>query len=353
MLHEKLKKLKDHYENLEKLLASSLDSKEYASLSKEYRDLEDLMPLIYNILKKKQEFEEIDHLLKENKDIEMKDFLQQEWYALKEELPKLEEDMKIRLLPKDVDDERDVILEIRAGTGGDEAGLFAADLMRMYQRYSDIHRWSFEILDMQESGLGAIKDASCSIKGRGVFARLKFESGVHRVQRVPVTEAGGRIHTSTATVAVLPEVEDVEIHIDEKDLQIDVYRASGAGGQHVNKTDSAVRITHIPTGLVVAQQEDRSQHKNKAKALKILKAKLYQQERDKRLLAQATERKSQVGTGERSERIRTYNYPQGRVSDHRINLTLYKLQQVLEGASLDEIIDQLIAHDQIEKLQQA
>ena len=241
-------------------------------------------------------------------------------------------------------------MEIRAGTGGDEAGLFAADLFRMYQRYCDLKSWKFEILSVNESLSGSYKEAMALVSGDNVFSKLKFESGVHRVQRVPDTEASGRIHTSAATVAVLPEVEDVEVNIDEKDLRIDVFRASGPGGQSVNTTDSAVRITHIPTNIVVQQQDEKSQHKNKAKALKILRARIYDYEQTKLKKSQSAERKNQVGTGDRSERIRTYNFPQGRVTDHRINLTLHKLEQVLSGESLDEIIDKLLAKDKTIKL---
>ena len=252
--------------------------------------------------------------------------------------------------PKDIDDDKGAILEIRAGTGGDEAGLFAADLFKMYEMYASLHKWNFEILDFHEGDIGAIKEASVSISGKGVFARLKYESGVHRVQRVPETEASGRIHTSAATVAVLPEVEEFDIKIDEKDLQIDTYRSSGAGGQHVNKTDSAVRITHIPTGTIVAVQDERSQHKNREKAMKILRSKIYEHERQERESKRSQDRKNQVGSGDRSERIRTYNFPQGRVSDHRINLTLYKIDKIMDGSALDEIIDQLIKFNQAEML---
>jgi peptide chain release factor 1 len=250
------------------------------------------------------------------------------------------------LLPKDADDRRNAILEVRAGTGGEEAALFAAALYRMYQKYAGLRGWRFEALDLSETALGGLKEASASISGRDVFARLKFESGVHRVQRVPETEASGRIHTSAATVAVLPEAEEVDIRIDEKDLRIDVFRASGPGGQSVNTTDSAVRITHLPTGLVVIQQDEKSQHKNKARALKVLRSRLYDMERQARDDARAAERKSQVGSGDRSERIRTYNFPQGRVTDHRVNLTLYKIDKILNGEGLDEIIDAILAADQ-------
>lgn len=350
MLDDQLKKLQERYATINDILNTTQDHKEIAKLSREYKELGEFIPMIDDFLNSKSQLSELDHLMMHEEDQDMKNLMQEEYAELKKKISTLEYDIKIMLLPKDIDDERDAILEIRAGTGGDEAGLFAADLFRMYQRYSANQGWAFEILDFQDSGLGSIKEAVASIKGKDVFSKLKFESGVHRVQRVPVTEAGGRIHTSTATVAVLPEVEDVDIHIEDKDLRIDVYRASGAGGQHVNKTESAIRITHIPTGIVVTQQDDRSQHKNKAKALKILQAKLYQMEKDKVTSEQAEQRKFQVGTAERSERIRTYNFPQGRVSDHRINLTLYKISQILEGESLDELIDPLIANDQLKKL---
>jgi peptide chain release factor 1 len=254
------------------------------------------------------------------------------------------------LLPKDAADEKNAILEVRAGTGGEEAALFGAALFRMYQRYASLHGWRFDVMEISETGLGGYKEAIAEISGAGVFARLKFESGVHRVQRVPETEASGRIHTSAATVAVLPEAEEVDIKIDDKDLRIDVFRSSGPGGQSVNTTDSAVRITHLPTGLVVQQQDEKSQHKNKAKALKILRARLYEMERAKAEAERAASRKTQVGSGDRSERIRTYNFPQGRVTDHRINLTLYKIDKIVSGEELDEIIDALIADDRASRL---
>jgi peptide chain release factor 1 len=266
------------------------------------------------------------------------------------ELPEIEQAMKVLLLPRDEADGRNAIVEVRAGTGGDEAALFAAELFRMYQRYAEVHGWKFEVMHAAETGLGGIKEAICSIGGADVFARLKFESGVHRVQRVPETETGGRIHTSAATVAVLPEAEEIDIEIDEKDLRIDVFRASGPGGQSVNTTDSAVRITHLPTGIVVSQQDEKSQHKNKAKGMRVLRARLYDREREMRDRERAAERKGQVGSGDRSERIRTYNYPQNRVTDHRINLTLHKLEGVLSGTALDEIVDALIAEDQAQRL---
>jgi peptide chain release factor 1 len=254
------------------------------------------------------------------------------------------------LLPKDAADDSSAIVEIRAGTGGDEAALFAGDLLKMYTRYAQLQGWKTDLMSLSESDLGGVKEAVLEVAGQGAFAKLKFESGGHRVQRVPETEAGGRIHTSAATVAVLPEAEDVDVNIDEKDLRIDVYRASGAGGQHVNKTESAVRITHIPTGIVVAMQEEKSQHKNKAKAMKILKAKMFEAERERVDSARAAERKGLVGSGDRSERIRTYNFPQGRVTDHRINLTLYKLDRIITGDELSDVIDALVAEDQATRL---
>jgi peptide chain release factor 1 len=260
--------------------------------------------------------------------------------------------LQLLLLPKDKDDSRNAILEVRAGTGGDEAALFGANLFSMYQRFAAKNGWRFEAMEVSETGIGGYKEATATISGTNVFARLKFESGVHRVQRVPETEAGGRIHTSAATVAVLPEAEDVDIEIDENDLRIDVFRSSGPGGQSVNTTDSAVRITHIPTGIVVSQQDEKSQHKNRAKAMKILRARLYDAERARVESERAAARKGQVGSGDRSERIRTYNFPQGRVTDHRINLTLYKLDRVMTGEALDEVIDALIAEDQAQRLAQ-
>jgi len=285
-----------------------------------------------------------------DKDAEMAAMAREELEALKTRLPELERQLKILLIPRDAADAGSAILEVRAGTGGDEAALFAGDLMAMYRRYAQLQGWRVEVMSISESDLGGVKEGVLSVEGQGVFAKLKFESGVHRVQRVPQTEAQGRIHTSAATVAVLPEAEDVEIDIKDSDLRIDVYRASGAGGQHVNKTESAVRITHIPTGVVAASQEEKSQHKNKARAMKMLKARLYDAERTRVDSARAADRKDQVGSGDRSERIRTYNFPQGRVTDHRINLTLYKLDRVVAGDDLGEVIDALVAHDQAAKL---
>jgi peptide chain release factor 1 len=283
-------------------------------------------------------------------DSDMRQLAEEEFYALKDRLPALERGVQLSLLPKDEADEKNAILEVRAGTGGEEAALFAAQLFRMYERYSALRGWRFETLEFNDTGLGGVKEVVASITGRGVFARLKFESGVHRVQRVPVTEAGGRIHTSAATVAVLPEAEEVDIVIDDKDLRIDVFRSQGSGGQSVNTTDSAVRVVHLPTNITVQCQDEKSQHKNKAKALKILRARLYEREREMKDSERAANRKNQVGSGDRSERIRTYNFPQGRVTDHRINLTLYKIDKVMEGEALDEVVEALIAADQAERL---
>ena len=283
-------------------------------------------------------------------DADMAEMAREELAHLKDEVPRLEQELQIMLLPKDKADSAPVILEVRAGTGGDEAALFAGDLFRMYQRYAEVHGWKMEIISMSEGDVGGYKEIIAGVRGEGVFARMKFESGVHRVQRVPETETSGRIHTSAATVAVLPEAEEVDVQIEEKDLRIDVFRASGPGGQSVNTTDSAVRITHIPTGIVVSQQDEKSQHKNRAKALKILRARIFDAERAKVEAERAAARKGQVGSGDRSERIRTYNFPQGRVTDHRINLTLYKLDQVIAGDALDEVIDALITEDQAAQL---
>ena len=355
-LATKLDKILRRHEELRDTLSGShlSDPFEFVKLSKEYSDLVPVAEGITNLKNLENEINDLKALLNDKTtDKEMRELAEMELPELEARLPELEHAIKVLLIPKDADDERNAILEIRAGTGGEEAGLFASNLLRMYQRYAINNGWKFELLNSSESGLGALREASASISGKGVFSRLKFESGVHRVQRVPETEASGRIHTSAATVAVLPEAEDVDIHIDEKDLQIDVYRASGAGGQHVNTTDSAVRITHIPTGVVVTQQDERSQHKNKAKAMKILRARLYEAERQRKDAERAANRKSQVGSGDRSERIRTYNFPQGRVTDHRVNVTLYKIQLIMEGECLDEIIDVLIAEDQAAKLSAA
>jgi peptide chain release factor 1 len=339
-----------HAELRDALAGNALVGSDFARSSKEYSDLESIVADIEAWQKARREAASLAAMVQSGDDPELRALAAEELESLRERLPELERQLKLCLLPKDTDDERNAILEVRAGTGGEEAALFAAELFRMYQRYAALRGWRFELLDLSESDLGGFKEASASISGRSVFARLKFESGVHRVQRVPETEAGGRIHTSAATVAVLPEAEEVDVKIDEKDLRIDVFRASGPGGQSVNTTDSAVRVTHLPTGLVVIQQDEKSQHKNKARALKVLRSRLYELERAARDNARAAERKSQVGSGDRSERIRTYNFPQGRVTDHRINLTLYKIEKVLNGEALDEIVDALLTEDQAMRL---
>ncbi len=335
-----------HAELRETLATRGLGGTEFAKLSKEYSDLSPIVGGIDELHRARNELSSLADMAASTEDAELRQLAEDELRSLRERLPALEQQIRLALLPKDADDQRNAILEVRAGTGGEEAALFAAELFRMYQRYAAQRGWRFEILDLSETGLGGFKEATALISGPDVFARLKFESGVHRVQRVPETEAGGRIHTSAATVAVLPEAEEVDVQIDERDLRIDVFRASGPGGQSVNTTDSAVRITHLPTGLVVIQQDEKSQHKNKARALKVLRSRLYDLERQARDSARAAERKSQVGTGDRSERIRTYNFPQGRVTDHRINLTLYKIDKVISGEALDEIIDAILAEDQ-------
>ena len=338
---------------IEKLLvnSSNLKQAELVELSKE---LSDIKP-VTELAKKKdvmlQELLDLSGILNDNEaDDEIKKVAISEFEFLKEEISTLEIDIQFALLPKDKDDTRNVIIEVRAGTGGDEAGLFASDLFSMYEKLSIKHKWKFEVMDVSETNVGGYKEAQANILGNGVFGRLKFESGVHRVQRVPTTETSGRIHTSAATVAVLPEAEDLEISIEEKDLRIDVFRSSGPGGQSVNTTDSAVRITHLPSGIVVSQQDEKSQHKNRAKAMKILQSRLYEAERQKQQDERSSSRKDQVGSGDRSERIRTYNFPQGRVTDHRINLTLHKLDKVLQGEALDELIDALVVEDRSLKL---
>jgi peptide chain release factor 1 len=346
-LHDLIRR---HAELRAALTGSGLGGAEFAKLSKEYSELNPIVEEVDALGRARAEVASLTEMAQSDEDAELKALAEEELRSLRERLPALETRVKLSLLPKDADDERNAILEVRAGTGGEEAALFAAELFRMYQRYAVMHGWRFEVLDVSETGLGGFKEASASIIGRDVFARLKFESGVHRVQRVPETEAGGRIHTSAATVAVLPEAEEVDVKIDEKELRIDVFRASGPGGQSVNTTDSAVRITHLPTGLVVIQQDEKSQHKNKARAMKVLRSRLYEMERQARDRARAAERKSQVGSGDRSERIRTYNFPQGRVTDHRVNLTLYKIDKVMAGEALDEIIDAILTADQAARL---
>jgi len=327
---------------------------DYVALAREYAELETVAGGIEALRAARAELRELEEMLADpGLDAEMRALAEEEHRALEHRLPDLERQVMLALLPRDEADDRSAILEIRAGTGGEEAALFAGDLYRMYQRYAELRGWRFEPMSVTETGLGGIKEVVALVRGQGVFARLKFEAGVHRVQRVPVTEGSGRIHTSAATVAVLPEAEEVDLRIDDNDLRIDVYRSSGPGGQSVNTTDSAVRVTHLPTGIVVTQQDEKSQHKNRAKALKILRARLYERERAAREAERAASRRGQVGTGDRSERIRTYNFPQGRCTDHRIGLTLHKLDKVLAGEALDELVDALIADDQAARLAEA
>jgi peptide chain release factor 1 len=349
---DRLEGVISRHAELSALMATGdLDANQYADYAKEYAELSPVVERAQEMKAARVDLAGLEELIADaDTDAEMKELVEVERNEIRDRLPEIEEALRLLLLPKDAADEKSAILEIRAGTGGDEAALFAGDLMRMYQRYAELHGWRTEFLDMSETELGGVKDAALSIAGRGVFARLKFESGVHRVQRVPTTESGGRIHTSAATVAVLPEAEEVDIQIDTGDLRVDTYRASGAGGQHVNKTDSAIRITHMPTGIVVQCQDEKSQHKNRAKAMKVLRARLYDHERQTLDAERAADRKTQVGSGDRSERIRTYNFPQGRVTDHRINLTLHKLDRILGGDELDEVIDVLIAEDQAARL---
>ena len=344
-LPSRLDRLLSRAEELRHML-STAPGADIGALSKELAELEPLVEKVAEYRTAERARDEAEAMLA---DPEMRELAEAEWLTQKERVPALEHEIRIMLLPRDAADERSAILEIRPAAGGDEAGLFAAELFRAYQRYAEGRGWRFEVLDYDENELGGIKGATAEIAGRGVFARLKYESGVHRVQRVPTTETQGRIHTSTVTVAVLPEAEEVDVQIEDKDLRIDTYRASGAGGQHVNKTDSAVRITHIPSGIVVAMQEEKSQHKNRAKAMKVLRARLYEQQRSAADQARAADRKSQVGTGDRSERIRTYNFPQGRVTDHRIGLTLHKIDRVMLG-DFDDIFGALIAEDQAARL---
>jgi peptide chain release factor 1 len=344
---QKLDTLLSRHTMLEHELASPLSPESYVKLSREFAELGPVIATIKAYRDIVSEIADLESLLADpQNDAEMRALAASEKPALEARLAGLEENIRLALLPKDAMDDRNVILEIRAGTGGDEASLFAGDLFRMYERYAAKQGWKVEVVSASEGSMGGYKEIIAEVRGRGAYAKMKFESGVHRVQRVPDTEASGRIHTSTATVAVLPEAEDVDVVINETDLKIDTLRASGAGGQHVNKTESAIRITHIPSGIVVAMQEDRSQHRNRAKAMAILRTRLYDDQRQKLDSARAAERRGQVGTGDRSERIRTYNFPQGRVSDHRINLTLYKLPQVIEGEALGEIINALVAEHQ-------
>ncbi|MET0361198.1 MAG: peptide chain release factor 1 [Sphingobium sp.] len=327
-----------------------LEPAEFVRLSKDYAELEPVARAAGDVADLRREWDDLEGMLA---DPEMKAMAEEELAAVRDRLPDAERALALALLPRDSADARPAMLEIRAGTGGDEAALFAGDLLRMYQKYAETQGWRVEIVSASASEVGGFKEVIASVNGAGVFARLKFESGVHRVQRVPATESGGRIHTSAATVAVLPEAEEVDVQInDATDLRIDVYRSSGSGGQHVNTTDSAVRITHLPSGLVVTQQDEKSQHKNKAKAMKVLRTRLYEQERDRAAASQAGARRAMVGSGDRSERIRTYNFPQGRVTDHRINLTVHRLPEILEGTGLDEVIAALLSEDEAARLAQ-
>ena len=336
---------------VESELATNLGRDDYVKLSREFSELGPVIEAIKAFRAIEAEIADLDALIADSaNDAEMRKMAEAEKPALLARHDKLEQQIRLALIPKDAMDDHDAILEIRAGTGGDEAALFAGDLFRMYERYAALQGWKTEILSISEGTKGGFKEIIAEVHGRGVFAKLKFESGVHRVQRVPDTEGSGRIHTSAATVAVLPEVEDVDIHINDADLKIDTMRAQGAGGQHVNKTESAIRITHMPSGIVVFVQEERSQHKNRAKAMTMLRAKLYDQQRSKLDAERAAQRRGQVGSGDRSERIRTYNFPQGRVTDHRINLTLHTLPKVMEGEGLGDVIDALITEHQAELL---
>jgi peptide chain release factor 1 len=347
----RLDALLSRYAMVESELGSGLATDAYVKLSREFSELGPVIAAIKAFRAVTAEIADLDAMIGDPaNDAEMRKLAEAEKPSLLEKRERLERDIRLALIPKDAMDDHDAILEIRAGTGGDEAALFAGNLFRMYERYAASQGWKTEVLSISEGAKGGLKEVIAEVHGRGVFAKLKFESGVHRVQRVPDTEASGRIHTSAATVAVLPEVEDVDIKINDDDLKIDTMRAQGAGGQHVNKTESAIRITHLPSGIIVYVQEDRSQHKNKAKAMKMLRSKLYDAQRSKLDAERAADRRGQIGSGDRSERIRTYNYPQGRVTDHRINLTLYKLPQVMEGEALYELIDALIAEHQAELL---
>ena len=347
-----LERVESRHRELEGMLSSTkaLNAEEITKISKELSELAPIAEKVLELRSIESELNEAKNMLSDNTDDELEVLIKSEINDLSNRLPILKNELQRLLLPRDEADEKNAILEVRAGTGGDEAALFASSLFSMYQKYSIIKGWRFEILEVSETAIGGYKEAIASITGRSVFAKLKFESGVHRVQRIPTTESGGRIHTSAATVAVLPEAEDVDINIDDKDLRIDIFRASGPGGQSVNTTDSAVRITHIPTGIVVSQQDEKSQHKNKAKGMKILRARIFDLERNRIHEERAADRRGQIGSGDRSERIRTYNFPQGRVTDHRTNMTLYKIDKIILGEGLEEIINGLTAEDEAARL---
>jgi peptide chain release factor 1 len=347
---EKLDKVVQRWEEIQADLSRGINPATYAQLTKEFADLNPIVETVRELRSLESELGELNQILADPSSArDFKEFAQQELGSVEVRLSTVHEKLRIHLLPKDAADEKSAILEVRAGTGGDEAALFAADLFRMYGRYAERHGWKTEIISASENDLGGYKEIVASISGKGVFARLKYESGVHRVQRIPLTEAGGRIHTSAATVAVLPEAEDIDVDIKPEEIRIDTMRASGAGGQHVNKTDSAVRITHLPSGIVVVSAE-KSQHQNRRLAMQVLRSRLFEMERDKAANARAAQRRDQVGSGDRSQRIRTYNFPQGRVTDHRIGLTLHKLDEVLQATALDELVDALVADDQASQL---
>jgi peptide chain release factor 1 len=348
---EKLEQLVQRWETVQAELATGPNQDIYVPLAREFAELDPVVAAIKELRAARQEAADLGELIADtDSDKEMVEMAKTEFAELVPKISDMEQSLRVLLLPKDAADEKNVILEVRAGTGGDEAALFAGDLYRMYQRYTDLKGWKMEIISASEAAMGGYKEIIVGVSGKGAFSRLKYESGVHRVQRVPETESSGRIHTSAATVAVLPEAEDVDIDLDEKELRVDVYRASGPGGQSVNTTDSAVRITHLPTGIIVIQQDEKSQHKNRAKAMKVMRARLYDMEREKQDAERAADRRGQVGTGDRSQRIRTYNFPQGRITDHRINLTLHRLNEVLEGGGLDEVIDALVTEQQASQL---
>ena len=349
-MFDKLETVEKRYEEITKLISDPeviANQTEWQKLMKEHASIEEIVLKFREYKKTKQTMEEAEEMMQ---DKELKELAEAEFYEAKEQLPKIEEELKILLIPKDPDDDKNIICEIRAGAGGEEAALFAGTLFRMYSMYAEKKRWSLEVLNENETGLGGYKEITFMVSGKGVYSRLKFESGVHRVQRVPDTESSGRIHTSTATVAVLPVVEDVEIEINPADIKMEVFRSSGAGGQHINKTSSAVRLIHEPTGIVVECQTERSQFQNKDNAMKMLRTKLYEIEKQKQDSEVANARKSQVGSGDRSEKIRTYNYPQGRITDHRIGMSIYQMENFLNG-DIDEMVDNLIAADRAERLQ--